>query len=243
MTAIVDEVEVPGHDRPAYVVRPDGPPPPGGWAGVVWLHWLGDERSDRSQFLTEAVELAALGCVSVLPDGHFPWRVAPNGTAADREAVQDQLHRLAAAARLLTAYDVDADRTGIVGHDYGAMYTLGAGGLGARAVVAITPDETWHHWFLRHWPHGTPEPGYATSFDDVDPVRGAQRCQDRLLLQWAQHDEYVRPQVAQAYAAAAPEAWSVSYRGRDHRVGDVAVRERRAFLVARLGLAERAEAR
>lgn len=232
---LVEEVTPPGHDRPAYLVRPEGRDAVR--AAVLWLHWLGDERSDRSQHLAEAVEMASLGCVSLLPDGHFPWRADPDGTLADREAVGDQLHRVAAALRTLTSLaGVDQDRLGIVGHDYGAMYTLAGRGFGARAVVAITPDVRWEDWFLTYWPHGEPSAGYAAAFDDVDPLGGAAVCQDRLLLQWAQHDEYVRPEVPTAYAAAAPRAWAVSYRRRDHRLGGAAARERRRFLVERLGL-------
>ncbi|MBA2953714.1 hypothetical protein GON03_05250 [Nocardioides sp. MAH-18] len=233
---LVEEVTPPGHDRPAYVVRPGEPAAVR--AAVLWLHWLGDERSDRSQYLAEAVEMATLGCVSLLPDGHFPWHADPDGTAADHAAVGDQLQRVAAALRTLTsAADADPDRVGVVGHDYGAMYTLAGQGLGARAVVAITPDVCWEHWFLTYWPHGEPDAGYAAGFDDVDPLRGAAACQDRLLLQWAQHDEYVRPEVPHAYAAAAPRARAVSYRRRDHRLGSgAAVLERRQFLVERLEL-------
>jgi hypothetical protein len=233
---IVDELTPPGHGRPAYLVRPRDPGTVR--AAVLWLHWLGDERSDRSQYLAEAVEMAALGCVSLLPDGHFPWHADPDGTLADREAVGDQLHRVGAALRTLTSTaGVDSERLAVVGHDYGAMYTLAGRGFGARAVVAITPDTCWDNWFLTYWPHGEPGGGYAAAFDDVDPVAGAAACQDRLLLQWAQRDEYVGPDVAPAYAAAAPRARAASYRRRDHRLGGgAAMRDRREFLVERLGL-------
>lgn len=232
----IEDVTPPGHDRPAYLVRPQDAGAVR--AAVLWLHWLGDERSDRSQYLAEAVELAALGCVSLLPDGHFPWHADPVGTSADHDAVGDQLHRVASALRLLTATaGVDADRTAIVSHDYGAMFMLAGKGFGARAVVAVAPDDCWDHWFLRYWSLGEPDPGYVAGFDDVDPLRGAAACQDRLLLQWAQHDEYVRPEVPADYAAAAPRARAVSYRRRDHRLGGgAAIDDRRRFLVERLGL-------
>lgn len=233
---LVEEVTPTGHERPAYLVRPHDPAAVR--AAVLWLHWLGDERSDRSQHLAEAVEMAALGCVSLLPDGYFPWHADPDGTRADRDAVGDQLRRVAGALRTLTSTaGVDPDRVGVVGHDYGAMYTLAGRGFGARAVVAITPDACWEHWFLTYWPHGEPAAGYAAAFEDVDPLAGAAACQDRLLVQWAERDEYVRPEVPQAYAAAAPRARAVSYRRRDHRLGGgAAVRDRREFLVERLGL-------
>lgn len=238
----IEDLTPPGHDRPAYLVRPRGSG--AARAAVLWLHWLGDERSDRSQYLAEAVELARLGCVSLLPDGHFPWHADPDASGADHEAVRDQVRRVASALRVLTeTTGVETDRTAIVSHDYGAMYALAGGGFGVRAVVAIAPDACWDRWFLAYWPHGEPEAGYAAGFDDVDPLRGAAACQDRLLLQWAQHDEYVRPEVPLGYAAAAPGACAASYRRRDHRLGGgAAVEDRRRFLVERLGLGDGAGA-
>lgn len=231
----VDETLPPGHDLPAYIVRPAGAQA-GAHPGVLWLHWLGNERSDRTEFLTEAIELAALGVVSVLPEGLFPWRVDPVGTVADRESVDAEVRRVRAALGVLRGLDaVDGERVGIVAHDYGAMLTLAGDGLGAQAVVALTPDTCWDTWFTTYWLGGSSPEAYPACFDGVEPLAGAAACQDRLLLQWAQHDEFVPPAVPAAYAEAAPEAWAVSYRRADHRVGARAARERRDFLGSRLG--------
>ena len=50
----------------AYVVEPAAGP---ARAGILFLHWLGDHRSDRTQFLSEARELARSGVRCVLPAG------------------------------------------------------------------------------------------------------------------------------------------------------------------------------
>src|SRR5262245_49398845 len=54
-----------GREVKAYVVVPAGNGP---FAAVLWVHWLGEEKSNRTQFLEEAVELAPKGVVSVLVD-------------------------------------------------------------------------------------------------------------------------------------------------------------------------------
>ena len=45
----------PGRQVKAYLITPKGSGP---FAGILWVHWLGEEKSDRTQFLDEAVELA-----------------------------------------------------------------------------------------------------------------------------------------------------------------------------------------
>jgi hypothetical protein len=59
---------VPGADPvKAYVVVPEGKGP---FAGVLWVHWLGEPATtNRTQFLKEAVELAPKGMVSLLVEG------------------------------------------------------------------------------------------------------------------------------------------------------------------------------
>src|ERR1700729_2163083 len=71
------QVPVPGQ-RPvlAYLVRSSGTLKPGSHAGILFLHWLGQIHSDRSEFLAEATELASQGAVSLLPQGIFPWEAA-----------------------------------------------------------------------------------------------------------------------------------------------------------------------
>jgi hypothetical protein len=55
----------PGRETKAYLVVPKGSGP---FAGILWVHWLGEEKSNRTQFLDEAVELAPKGAVSLLVD-------------------------------------------------------------------------------------------------------------------------------------------------------------------------------
>ena len=61
-------IPVPGQDPvQAYLVRPAGELKKNSAPGMLWLHWLGEINNDRSEYLPEAITLAAEGVVSVLP--------------------------------------------------------------------------------------------------------------------------------------------------------------------------------
>src|SRR5260370_20415133 len=54
----------PAHKRiDAYLVKPNGR---GRFAGVLFFHWLGNVKSDRNEFLDEAIALARQGTASLL---------------------------------------------------------------------------------------------------------------------------------------------------------------------------------
>ena len=76
-----------------------------GGAGLLAWHWFDTEApdGDRTQFLDEAVELAAAGVVSLLPQGRFPWPSAPIGGAADAAAVTAEVERLRLGLDLLAS--------------------------------------------------------------------------------------------------------------------------------------------
>jgi len=66
-----------GREVKAYLVVPKGNGP---FAGILWVHWLGEEKSNRTQFLDEAVELAPKGAVSLLV---VRCGRRPNGSASE----------------------------------------------------------------------------------------------------------------------------------------------------------------
>ena len=76
-------VAIPGHPAVrAYLVRPGGHLRRHRHAGILFLHWLGQIHSDRTEFLAEATKLADQGAVSLLPEGKFPWQVDPPASGA-----------------------------------------------------------------------------------------------------------------------------------------------------------------
>lgn len=227
---VVVEETVLDDQPPALLVRPaaeTGPAP-----AVLWLHWFGHNRSDRTQFLPEALRLAQQGVVCLLPQGVFPWVEDPRGDSSDVEAVAAQARRTRAAYdHLVSLPGVDLDRVAVAAHDYGAMFGLTLRDVPVHAMVVAAPDATWDHWFRKYW-HDDADlgPAYAEQFAAFDPLAGAALRQDRLLMQWADKDEYVDPAVRDLYAAAAPRATSTVHERYDHQLGDRAIAERLAFL-------------
>jgi dienelactone hydrolase len=185
------------HGRPpvkAYLVVPDGPGP---FAGVLWVHWLGEPpTTNRTQFLAEAAALAPRGILSLLVDAMWS---APDWYK-DRVPEQDydnsirQVVALRRAMDLLSAQPaVDRGRLGYVGHDYGGMYGMLAAGVDRRArtyvYVAVAPS-------LSHWAFFARQPASKADYlrqnavleltDYVSQVQGAS-----TLFQFAENDVYV----------------------------------------------------
>jgi pimeloyl-ACP methyl ester carboxylesterase len=231
------------HQQPlsAYLIRPSGDVKASSEAGVLWLHWLGQIHSDRSEFLPEAVSLAGRGVVSVLPQGEFPWAVAPTGNRTDVAKVDRQVRAFQAALRRLEAVrGVDRSRLAIVGHDYGAMFgaLLADRSPEVSTLVLDAPDATWGDWFSTYWLGytGAQRRHYAELFSRLDPVDHAARLGSHVLLQWAGQDIYVTKQVREAFAARNPKARAIVYADADHQLNDAAAADRDTFLAHQLDL-------
>lgn len=224
---------------PAYLVRPAGRLVDHSRAGVLFLHWLGQVHSDRSEFLAEAVTLASRGAVSLLPQGVFPWQRAPTGTRHDLQLVKTQLAAFRSCLNTLEGYRfIDRGRVGLVGHDYGAMFGALLLPSGVHAAVLDTPDSTWGHWFVTYWLGytGGRAGRYDHLFHSIQPVNGAAALGSHLLLQWAGRDIYIPAAVRTAYALAAPDARVEFYPDADHQLNTAAQLDRDAFLTRQLSL-------
>jgi dienelactone hydrolase len=241
---IVQDVSVPVAGRapvPAYLVRTEGSVKAGSQAGILWLHWLGQIHSDRTEFLAEAIQLASHGVVSLVPQGTFPWQASPVGTKDDVTAVRNQLSAFRACLDALFANRlVDSSRVAIVGHDYGAMYGALLANEDSRvsAAVLATPDATWGHWFAKYWlgyRHDR-EARYDALFAGLQPVNNVSRLGSRELLQWAGHDIYVSAGVRRQFAQAAPLALVDLYGDADHQLITQTQTDRDVFLQKMLGL-------
>jgi dienelactone hydrolase len=235
-------IPVPGqHAIPAYLVRPAGQLRPGSQAGILFLHWLGQIHSDRTEFLAEAVQLAGHGAVSLLPEGTFPYTASPQGTRRDVRAIRRQLAAFRAALNWLIARpSVRRARVAIVGHDYGAMYgaLLASSDHRVHAAVLAAPDATWGHWFVKYWLGFTGQHAarYKALFGPLQPVRHVARLGRRELFQWAGQDIYIGAAVRQQFARHAPHARVEEYPDADHQLTTAAQADRDRFLTRVLGL-------
>ena len=119
------------------------------------VHWYAPEEHDsnRTQYLGQAVELAKLGVVSLLPEPCGPSR---NGFGHGN-APTTMTHRFAVSKNFAVGStccwqqpDVDKKRVGLGGHDFGAMYGAILITADKRptlyALQAFTNEMS--HWYL-----------------------------------------------------------------------------------------------
>lgn len=220
----------------AYVVEPAAP----ARAGVLFLHWLGEHRSDRTQFLSEARSLAALGVRSVLPAGRLPWVPDPVDAETDAANIEVEQRRLGAALDGLATGLPKGVPIALVGHDFGAMHGLLLASRNPRrfkAAVVIAATPRWGDWFLRFWRLEVDRFDYLRHMAPLDPIEAARGLKATTLWQFSDRDFFIAPMSAVELARAAPGAPTIEWYAADHAMRSAKARAaRRAFLAKELGL-------
>jgi pimeloyl-ACP methyl ester carboxylesterase len=223
----------------AYVVEPAGHE---ARAGILFLHWLGEHRSDRTQFLSEARDLTGLGIRSVLPAGRLPWVPDPVDARTDVANIELEQRRLGAALDALVAGLPDRAPVALVGHDFGAMHGLLLASrrpvFAAVVVIAATPQ--WGDWFLRFWKVEGDRFDYLRRLAPLDPIEAARGLRAPALWQFSNRDYFIAPMSAVELARAAPVDGEprIEWYGADHAMRSSKARAaRKRFLTTTLGLA------
>jgi pimeloyl-ACP methyl ester carboxylesterase len=235
-------VGVPGSSDPvrAYLVTPSGEGP---FAGILWAHWLGEEKSDASQYLDEAVELAKSGVVSVLPNamwskpGWYENRVLPEDFA---NGIKQVIEFRRAMDLLISQPGVDAARLAFVGHDYGGMYGTLAAGLDQKAkayvFIAVTPS-------ILDWAFFAAEPesrvDYIRQNAMLEPMDYLQQIKNAsFLFQFSSNDIFVgRVKGGEFFGNAADPKERKIYDDTDHSMSSDQVKlDRDVWLKTQLGL-------
>ena len=229
----------PGRQIKAYLVVPEGSGP---FAGILWVHWLGEEKSNRTQFLDEAVQLAPKGAVSLLVDAMWsaPEWFGKRVPEKDYENSIRQVIELRRAIDLLLSQpNVDKTRIGFVGHDYGAMYGMLMSGVDQRVNTFVFIAATQS---LNDWAFLGPQPKSKAAYlkqnsnleltDSLRQVRTASK-----LFQFGKGDFYVSQADAAVLFAAAPQPKERKMYEAGHKMAlDVIVKDRDEWLVKQLKL-------
>ncbi len=232
-----------GRDISAYIVTPEGKGP---FAAVLWVHWLGEpETTNRTQFLNEAVKLASQGVVSVLVDTMWSTAVNPDwfGKRVPEEDYANSIKQVIALRRgmdlLLAQPNVDKARVGLVGHDYGGMYSMMMAGVDQRAkayvYVAVVPS-------LNDWAFLGPQPKSRAAYlkqnamlELTDYLRQVKNAP--TFLQFGAKDVYVsRVEGGMVANAAGTRNRKVYEADHDMKLPEIAA-DRASFLQKELGLA------
>ena len=231
-----------GKDVAAYIVTPEGPGP---HPAVLWVHWLGEpETTNRTQFLKEAVALASKGVLSVLVDTMWSTAVNPDwfGKRVPEQDYGNSIKQVIALRRamdlLLAQPNVDKARIGVVGHDYGGMYSMLMAGVDQRArayvYIAVVPS-------LNDWAFLGPQPKSKAAYlrqnamlELTDYLRQVKNAS--TFLQFGTKDVYVS-RVDGGILAAAAGAKNRKFYEADHdmHLPEIAA-DRDAFLLKELGL-------
>jgi hypothetical protein len=219
----------------AFLVRPKGKPT----AAVLWAHWYGEEaNTNRTEFLPDAVALARDGVVSLLPQGLFPWQEPVSDAAAeDRELIVDQVIQLRRGLDLL--HEVAGDvPTGLVGHDYGAMFgVLLVADKRPDTYVLMAPDATFSNWFLKYLVPSASKTELDQAFVPLEPVNNVgDAAPASVLFQFARSDRYVPRYIADRLTQAASEPKQAESYDGGHELDDAAREDRLAWLRQELGL-------
>jgi pimeloyl-ACP methyl ester carboxylesterase len=221
----------------AYVVEPADS---AARAGILFLHWLGEHRSDRTQFLSEAREYARLGVRCVLPAGLLPWGPDPVDAETDVASIELEQRRLAAALDALVDGLPKRTPIALVGHDFGAMHGLLLAARNPRrfkAPVVIAATPRWGDWFLRFWKVNGDRFDYLRRLAPLDPIESARSLTATTLWQFTSRDYFIAPMSAVELARAAPGEPSIEWYEADHAMRSAKARAARAaFLGRELGL-------
>ena len=227
----------------AFLITPAGKGP---FAGVLFFHWLGEHKSDRTEYLDEAVALAKQGTVSLLIQGHFPWAVPPKDGATDRQRViAETIEARRALDLLLTQPGVDRKRIGYVGHDYGAMYGVNLAGVDKRVktFIFMAPIGSFNYWSLAYWLRKQDAPfkeAYRQALGPVDPVTHISHVAPAtILFQFANQDEHIPKVEATALFDAASKPKEVKWYEAKHDLNvEAALIDRREWLTRQLSLSK-----
>jgi len=231
----------------AYLVVPPGPR---AHAGVLWVHWLGEPKtSNRTQYLDEAVALAAKGIESLLVDAMWsdPDWYAKRDPDQDFDASIRQVTALRRAMDLLVARpEVDSKRIGYVGHDFGGMYGTLMAGLDRRAktyvFIAVAPS-------LLEWAFFATQPkskiDYIRKNAPLELSEFVHRIDNAsVLFQFAKNDAYVSRASTGVLLDAANAPKERKFYEADHAMNKPEIaQDRDAWLLKELVAAEPAPSR
>jgi dienelactone hydrolase len=223
----------------AFLVTPTGEGP---FSGVVFMHWLGNPNGNRHEFLDEAIELAGDGVISILVDGIFPWITPPSSYEVDRLQIIQQVVTLRQAVDVLYSMpEVETQRIGFVGHDYGAMYGGILAGVEPRikTYILMAGMGSFSDWSLKYWPL-TGSKGvdkYRQAMAVVDPLGYVSHAAPAsLFYQFAKNDTYISEEAAQEFYTAGSDPKQIQWYDTSHNMNTEKDRsDRKTWLLDHLG--------
>jgi dienelactone hydrolase len=206
----------------AYLIVPAGKGP---FAGIIFLHWA---LGNRDEFLDEALQMAQLGAVCILPDAPLS-RPGHSELVPDEMYVQTVIELRRAADLLNTRPDVDASRLGYVGHSYGA--TMGGVLAGVEQRIRAYVLMAGHPRFSKA---AFAAPLSDPRLDAIEYIGHA--SPSSLFFQFAERDEYISREAALQFYETASDPKTIQWYDASHELNDQARLDRVEWLTKQLGL-------
>lgn len=231
-----------GYRRVAEIVRPEGA---GSFAAILYVHWYesGSIDSHRTQFEEEAKEMARAGAVCVSIETLWSDRdFFLKRTQEDdmRNSMEEVVNIRRAMDLLLSQPNVDAQRFAYVGHDFGGMYGVLAGGLDGRpthyVIMAATPR--FPDWYL-YLPklEGEARQAFIRQMAEIDPITHVPNLSPATtFFQFATDDFHVPKERAEEFFGAAKEPKEIKWYETGHGLNEEATKDRKAWLKQKLKL-------
>jgi dienelactone hydrolase len=231
-----------GYRRMAELILPEEKTP---LAAILYVHWYEPEAPDsnRSQFMEEAKQMAKHGAACLLietmwsdPD-FFLKRTQEDDP---QNSVQQVVDIRRGMDFLLSQPNIDSNRFAYVGHDFGGMYGVLAGGLDKRpthfVIMAATPR--FPEWFL-YAPklEGEAREAFIRQMTEIDPITHVGNLSPApILFQFATDDFHVPRERAEEFFAAAREPKDLRWYDAGHGLNENATRDRMEWLLDSLSL-------
>jgi len=229
-----------GLRRAAYLVRPLEH---GHYPGLLYAHWYEptSSTSNRTQFLSEARHMARHGHISLLVETLWTdpeWFYKRTQADDEKLSVQAAVELRRALDFLMDQPQVDQQRIGFVGHDFGAMYGILMGCVDARPTcyVLMAGTPRFSEWYL-YYPRlaGPEREQYIATMTWLDPLTHVGKLAPAaLFFQYAEHDPHVPVERAQALYNAACQPKHIAWYQAGHSLNEEASRDRMAWLAQQL---------
>jgi hypothetical protein len=227
------------------------PPGRGPFAAVIYGHWCmpGSEKKNRTEFLDEALLLARVGVVSLLPDHvilhpGFVEDKAPLSQQQIAVEVQQVVNLRRGADLLLERKDVDARRLAYVGHSCDAAAGGYLSGIDKRFKVFVlmagdlsNEVDRNSRGFQEFRQKVGPEKfdAFLAQYSWMDAGKYVSHAAPAaVFLQYATQEPFLTPEMAKQYFERVSEPKKLHIYQAPHALNAEATRDRIAFLSEQL---------
>ncbi|MBK9603216.1 MAG: prolyl oligopeptidase family serine peptidase [Anaerolineales bacterium] len=231
-----------GYRRMAELFLPEGEGP---FPAILFVHWYEPEAHDsnRSQFVSEAVEFARNGaiCLTVETLWSDPDFFMKRTQGDDAQNSIEEVTNLRRFIDFLSQQpNIDPKRFAYVGHDFGGMYGVLAGSADRRpthyVIMAATPRFSDWYLYLPKLEESAREE-FISQMSEIDPITHVSNLSPApILFQFGNDDFHVPLERANDFFEAAQEPKEMKIYESGHGLNEDSTRDRKEWLKQQLGL-------